>query len=377
MASHLFPGNYQAGGLLMRTGGDILAFGATGVDLFFVLSGFLITGILYDSLSDTAYFRRFYARRVLRIFPLYYGVLLVLLVLTPYLGIVWHGAQWALLLYLQNTNFTIPVWDLQLPHGLNLAHFWSLAVEEQFYLLWPLAVFLIRDRKRILGWCVAISACSIAWRLVLEFRGVSYPFINSGTLCRADSLLAGAALAMLIRGPEKETVLTWGRWLLLGAAVVLFIFFAAGGFFEHGSPGENEYIQICTALAYTFYALGSAGLIAWCLVPGSIASRVFGNLTLGWFGKYSYGIYVLHMVTLELFLTIFRGWLRPLTGNKALVDIGSGWLMFGLAILFAYASYNLYEKPFLRLKRYFEYDHAEQIPVGEPIQVKADLAAKT
>ena len=364
MASHLFPGNYEAGNRVTQAVGSIFSFGAKGVDLFFVLSGFLITGILYDSLADSGYFRRFYARRVLRIFPLYYGVILALIALTPLLGIVWHGVQWSLLFYMQNTALATPIWDFVLPHGLNLTHFWSLAVEEQFYLAWPLAVFLIRDRRRLLGWCLIVSVFSLGWRIMLAMRGVPYHFINCGTLCRLDSLLAGAALAMLIRGPDKEIVLSWGKKLFFGAAAVAAGLGAVEYLIAQSSRGTGHYSEIHLALSYSAYALASAGLIAWCLVPGSVATTIFENGVLRWFGKYSYGLYILHALAIKLLLDLFRGWFRHLTHSKPVVNLAGGLLILGLSVLMAYVSFQFYEQPFLRLKRYFNYDRPERIPVG-------------
>src|SRR6266702_4824953 len=177
MASHLFPGTTN--GLLLQVLGATLAFGATGVDLFFVLSGFLITGILFDSLSDSSFFRKFYARRTLRIFPLYYGVLITLFLLTPWLGLQWHRMNWALLFYLQNTNIAGPFYDFHMGNqGLSLDHFWSLAVEEQFYLIWPLAVFFIRDLKKLLWTCLALSCAALLLRFFLAFHHTIYHIIN-------------------------------------------------------------------------------------------------------------------------------------------------------------------------------------------------------
>src|SRR5271156_4679340 len=112
----------------------------SGVTLFFALSGFLITGILFDTLGSKRYFRTFFGRRVLRIFPLYYGVLLVLLLLTRPLHMDWHGQAYRLWTYTTNIPFTHD-WEENPSPYVNLIHFWSLAVEEQFYLIWPLVIF--------------------------------------------------------------------------------------------------------------------------------------------------------------------------------------------------------------------------------------------
>lgn len=134
ICSHAFESNYNSGGFLIRTIGHVLFYGFFGVDLFFVLSGFLITGILYDSVNDRGYFRKFYARRALRIFPLYYGVLAVCLLLTRPLHLHWGDMGWLLAFYLQNLH---PMKIMSFSPGapIGLFHFWSLAVEEQFYLV--------------------------------------------------------------------------------------------------------------------------------------------------------------------------------------------------------------------------------------------------
>jgi peptidoglycan/LPS O-acetylase OafA/YrhL len=129
-----------------------------GVDLFFVLSGFLITGILFDSLEDPHYFRNFYVRRALRIFPLFYGIFLLLLILTPLMHLAYHADMLFGALYIENLtrpwlvfNQTYPMQIVLLHHGSRstvaaLGHFWTLCVEEQFYLIWPAVVWFVRDR---------------------------------------------------------------------------------------------------------------------------------------------------------------------------------------------------------------------------------------
>lgn len=366
MASHLFPGNYPSGGLLIHWAAYTLMFGARGVDLFFVLSGFLITGILYDSLGDAGFFRKFYARRCLRIFPLYYGVLIVLFALTPWLHLEWHNMQWSLLFYMQNTNLVMPIWDFRLSHGLELAHFWSLAVEEQFYLMWPLAVFLIRDRRKLLATCATMSVISILWRFFLAYRDTPFHYINSGTLCRADSLLIGGALALLIRGRAKQVVIRSGPIVFLSAAVALIVLNLCALFAARQPRLAIGFNDLYLSVVYTFFAFGSSGLIAWCLQPGSLATRIFENSTLRWFGKYSYGLYVLHLVAIGFLLQVFRSWAAHFTSSKLLLVVASGLMVLPIAILAAYASFHLYEKQFLRLKRFFEYDRPESIPRAAP-----------
>ncbi len=147
--------------------------GWMGVDLFFVLSGFLITGILLDAKHGPHRFINFYMRRVLRIFPLYYGVLAFFLIFLPLLSVMLGGGpsflrsmvaeldpirvhQWRLWLYLQNFGGS---WKL-------FNHFWSLAVEEHFYLFWPAVIFFTSERGALRACCVAVVVaicCRLLW----------------------------------------------------------------------------------------------------------------------------------------------------------------------------------------------------------------------
>src|SRR5215472_4905523 len=135
MGSHFFAGTpHNRPERLLRM---MQGFGGTGVDLFFVLSGFLITGILYDSLHDSRFFRKFYARRALRILPLYYGVLATFAIIGLCERRSSSGELLSLALYLQNTSLIAqPIVVYAAPLFLPLGHFWSLAIEEQFYLVW-------------------------------------------------------------------------------------------------------------------------------------------------------------------------------------------------------------------------------------------------
>jgi peptidoglycan/LPS O-acetylase OafA/YrhL len=353
MGSHLFPGDPGSVKILRIIEG-VLAAGAKGVNVFFVLSGFLITGILVDTLGDSHFFLRFYARRCLRIFPLYYGTLLVLFLLTPVLHIHWHGELWSLAFYLQNTAIATPIYSFH-AGPVELVHFWSLAVEEQFYFFWPLLVFWLRDLRKLLWCCLSISIVAMALRTLLFLENVPFMPIHVNTLCHADTLLAGGALAILLRTSTRERVLRGGRWLFFGsvAALVLHSLLgsAAAVLFPISTLSQAAFFTSLDIL----WALLSAGLIAWALSP-SIAARFFEGKTVRFFGKYSYGLYVIHLIVFSASRTRLREWIAQMTTNKVIIVIGSGLLALGISILLAYASFNLYEKRFLRLKRFFHYD---------------------
>lgn len=356
MASHLFPGTLN--GPLLKSLGAVLTFGATGVDLFFVLSGFLITGILFDSLGDSGYFRKFYARRALRIFPLYYGVVLVFIALTPWLGIKWHGMNWALLFYLQNTNIAGPFYSFE-----YLGHFWSLAVEEQFYFLWPLIVFAVRDSKRLLWVCAMLSCVALSLRFRLAFHHTIYHIINRSTFTRMDSLLFGGAVALLLRSSYHDVVLRLARSVFLIAAALIgtlsFLQLFVSRRPEIVFPFDVTYL----AVRYTLLSVGYAALIAWCLREASVCRKIFEQPALCFFGKYSYGLYVFHFVALGFLLKTFKNWIGHFTSSKLAGVTGAGSMSFGVAVAAAFASYHLYEKRLLRLKRYFNYENA---PVESP-----------
>ncbi|MGD0648643.1 MAG: acyltransferase [Acidobacteriaceae bacterium] len=350
--SHLFPGTPHSS--FQGFVHNAFAFGATGVDLFFVLSGFLITGILYDSLPDPGFFRKFYARRVLRIFPLYYGVLAVFAVAALIFGLNFHHQLLSLALYLQNTNLIAqPIRDYLGPTYLPLPHFWSLAIEEQFYLVWPVTVFLLRTRQRLLVFCAAALLFCPFLRAFLLLHGVNYNIVNSNTLCRSDSLLAGAALALLFRSRLHDRVLRAAAWIFLAGAVSGVLLFHAS---SHG-PFFNTPTGYLIFLAFYFssIALASVGVIALSL-RSPLVSRLCTRHPMRWLGKYSYGIYVLHLILFFYLDDPLRHFFSThLTPDKGADILITGVLIFLLSLIAAYLSYHLYEKHFLRLKRYFDY----------------------
>ncbi|WP_158786907.1 acyltransferase [Granulicella sp. L46] len=349
---HAFESDYESRGFVYRVIGESLHYGNTGVDLFFVLSGFLITGILFDSLKDDGYFRKFYARRALRILPLYYGVLLVCLLLTYPLHLHWGSMGWLLLLYLQNLR---PEAIAEFAPGKHLAlyHFWSLAVEEQFYLVWPAVVFWVRTRSGLLRTMLIGSAGAVVVRVAMLLLGASTVAIHETTICRADSLLLGGVLALLYRSPDWQTVKRWAPWACMAAVAS----YGAMSSFSNAHFGRapTRSLLWSEGLSYTVLSIGFACLIAWSLMPGSVCSWIFQRGWLRFLGKYSYGLYVLHVLVLSALAIPLRMALLEATHNKAVAVVGAGLACFGISIVAAYASYHLYEKHFLKLKHHFDY----------------------
>lgn len=321
-----------------------------GVDLFFVLSGFLITGILVDTVGSRNFLANFYARRFLRIFPLYYGVLGVLLLFTPVLHFAWGPMFPMLLFYLQNTGIAVPLDNYRLAHGVNLNPYWSLAVEEQFYLLWPLIVFAVKDVGRLTKIALALSGLALILRLVLVRAGVSPWFVYCFSACRADALLLGGALALLLRSERsgiRGLVVRWAPWMG-GAAMTVLIPFALN---SYGLDWQRSPFLRTGGL--TLVALASCGVVAWTQREHS--GRFLSQPWLRFFGRYSYGIYMLHLLGFRTLYKWIEGQLLPLMRWWQMAAILSWLAAAALVIGAAVLSFKYYETPFLRLKRRFAY----------------------
>ncbi|MGC4048850.1 MAG: acyltransferase [Paludibaculum sp.] len=266
----------------------ILGLGWVGVQLFFVLSGFLITGILLDSRGSTNYFTGFWMRRILRIFPLYFAALAAFLFVFPTLVV--YGDK-----YLPNQADRIYYWmylnnwvplpaDGRLEH--ILGHFWSLAVEEQFYLVWPMVVWLLPAR-RLLRFCGVACLLVLAVRTACVCSGWDPAWIYRNTVLRSDALMLGAMAAVVVREAE------WADWVrprlktaLCGSASACLAVMAAG-------RGTHYLHPPILAAGLTVFAVAfTVGLTA--VVTGARGGGILEHPVLGWFGRYSYGMYVWH-----------------------------------------------------------------------------------
>ena len=359
---HLMLFNNNNGNRWMDALSQLQGLCGAGVDLFFVLSGFLITGILYDTLHGEHYFRNFYMRRFLRIFPLYYGFLFLLLALTPWLHVTWGGRQFVLLAYLQNTAIWFPVSGFHPSLVVDLNHFWSLAVEEQFYCVWPLVVFLVRDRKRLMQLALGLSACALALRIALATYSTALAsgIVHEWTLCRMDTLMLGGVLALWLRGDGSSIRSAERHRMLLAiffwAAVLLISVYAAihpRVAFGYGFFGATY--------GGTLLALAFAVLIFLSIQPGTLWNRFFSVAWLRSLGKYSYGMYVLHILVGYLLSTTIRKWLgtslriwlTPRLHSRPAAILVEFAVSVSVVYAAAWLSYNLYEVRFLRLKRRF------------------------
>jgi peptidoglycan/LPS O-acetylase OafA/YrhL len=323
-------------------------YGVWGVDLFFVLSGFLITGLLHDAKGSNRYFRDFYARRTLRIFPLYYGVLALLFVVLPLLPAPYPaglaesaGHQTWLWLYASNVYLAIHrAWAL--PY---VGHFWSLAVEEQFYLVWPIVVLCL-GRRSLLGICVLVTVSALVLRASLSLAGAGEIPQLVLTPCRFDALCVGGFVALALREVGLDAVAPKARRALAPlAGLVLLV--------SGWNAARGTFSNVLLPVRGTLIALTFGAFLATCLAADtrSVLSRALRSRVMCFLGTRSYGLYVFHGI-IAYGMGEHRGeldWLGTKIGSGAalLAEACAG---AGASILVAAASYELWEKPFLLLK---------------------------
>jgi peptidoglycan/LPS O-acetylase OafA/YrhL len=334
----------------------VLENGWAGVDLFFVLSGFLITGILVDAKGTRHYFRNFYARRLLRIFPLYYGFLAVLLLALLFSRIAHWDSDESLQqlraaqpwLWTYMANFWIAAQKQWSEWSEIVIPLWSLSVEEQFYLVWPLVVFCCSGRA-LIRICLGILIGAPLLRLVLTACGTNWFAIYTWTPTRADSLAAGALLALLMRRPDGALQL---RKICGYAGVIagLLLLAISPGFDPTRHPWLRDFL-------YSVLAIFFAALLFWSIDPASlfgIPGRFYQLRALRVIGGYSYGIYIFHLPLMYLSRSVLTRWHaydRDATSwPRALNLIALNVILTGVV---AVVSYHVYEKQFLRLKRWF------------------------
>ena len=321
------------------------SFAWVGVDLFFVLSGFLITGKLMESVGSAHYFRKFYAKRIKRILPLYFSVLLVFFIVIPQLFPSFVTSSWHALVdkqfyyWLLTANIDDAVHGF--PANVSLVHFWSLACEAQFYLAWPWVIYFLYRRLSLL--LAVLLFCVVGALLCRLYLGHFLNLLPVYTYvllpCRMDAFAIGAVVYL---AAQKQMLNKYVTGLALLAALLLL---SATGFSIMQQMPWHFGQPLVYHVGFTLNAL------FWgCVLGITLAGRknswkgLLESRPLVFAGKYSYGMYVLHLPVYFL--------LARLAGLAAGTE--KTLPMAGLALLVtcvcSWGSYHLLEKRFLTLK---------------------------
>jgi peptidoglycan/LPS O-acetylase OafA/YrhL len=315
--------------------------GWMGVDLFFVLSGFLISGILLDTKESPNYFKNFYARRILRIWPLYYCLLAFMFLVLPRVsaaeGVTIFAKSspwWAYPLFLQ--NFLLPLsTDAAGPLGVT----WSLAIEEQFYLVWPIIVRFLSRRQVAIVALVGIAASPV----LRYFLAAHHVHIYANFFCRLDGLMLGAFLAALVR--SKDFV----RERFVGVALAVLVVAAPLAVVMDLRHAEWIVFSFTSLAAGALVYLAMFWRQKWVQWP-------LANRFLLFTGTISYGLFLLHKIA-------FAG-----VDGLHVKYVQHPFVMLGVILLGSYllaiTSWNVLEQPFLRLKRFFELRRRTAAVVG-------------
>jgi peptidoglycan/LPS O-acetylase OafA/YrhL len=334
--------------------------GYLGVLAFFVLSGFLITPILVEmqgSLTGARFFINFYGRRSLRIFPLYYFYLLAMATLAG-LALVVDGLPRAIQQISSQIGYALTYsYDFfhasrSFTHSPLLTHFWSLAVEEQFYLVWPLVVFFV-PRQRLRAVLVALIVAGPFLRLAEAGMAASPlgSFLNQRSdvaiyvlpFSHLDAFAMGGYMALFARTPARSTVALYGA-MLVGVGVVTQRF-ATGA---TGAFGYAPYMADSWKSVWAYTGLNV--LFAWVLLlirDRLFLRRVMEHPALSYLGKISYGLYVYHFGVIWLVSLVVQHKLDAFPRLGRFIVI-TGCL--SITVVLSMISYRVLEMPFLRLK---------------------------
>ena len=324
--------------------------GWAGVSVFFTISGFLITEILINSKNSNSYFKSFYARRALRIFPIYYLYILLATLLFILIKRYFPNDFFYYLFYSPNilwvsSNFTS---DLQPV----MAHLWTLAIEEQFYIIWPAIIYFIPLRS-LSTTCSLMIAAALIYRMTNIYIGGCFYCTSILLPSQLDLLAFGGLLACFKNGliqNDKIKYLIKTSWIigLVGLTIIIFTVGVNNGNVLSGydllkSP-ENYQMNIFTGQIFFFLALIAVGLIKFCYeYKISFFHNMLSQPFLRKIGKLSYGLYLYHWPVILI--------VKHFINNKYLVAIIALIFSYGIALM----SFQLVERYFNNIKHKFQY----------------------
>jgi len=337
--------------------------GWSGVDLFFILSGYLITGILLSARTAANFLKVFYLRRMLRIFPIYYLSLALFFWGQPWLPDRFqfdhrHYSFEQLWYWFSISNLVTAFQPYLIA---PLTHYWTLAIEEQFYLVWPWIVGRTRDSSLLLISIAGVVMATLLRNLgIVQAYNLSHTnFVYRLTPFRVDSLLFGAILAITLRTKSRSPRMK--RWILGGFLTGLSLVAIAA----RGSSVDNPGTASMTRYGYTGFSIFYCSLLTACVLwSGTKApTAVFRWKALRELGTYSYCIYIIHPAVLGILNLSWGHFLhfKPLISSipySSQVAIG----LLGLPVCYglARASWLLIESPALKLKDRFKYQYARE-----------------
>lgn len=331
--------------------------GWLGVHLFFLLSGFLVTELLrrevltFGALNLGA----FYARRALRIWPLYYFALFVGFIVVPALAL-FPGNEWGglahrhlvaihfvpFVLFMGNLSTILSSW----PTSPVLSPLWSIAVEEQFYLVWPVLIALNPRPRALVRWLLALVVMGPVFRFAFRGLGLGAMTVSLNPFCLVDTFAFGALLSLTLGHVKAETLKKFRPLAAVGILLVPFALYCARGnrvFTWHGTWID------------TLFYVGLFSSLFTVLTTNGPASKILGSRPLAYLGKISYGLYVYHYFLMSL----VDKWVPAPASLMAWTVRLAGILC--LTVIVATLSYFLLEMPFLRWK-----DRFTRIPSRAP-----------
>ena len=332
------------------------------VPAFFVLSGYLIGGILYHTRNRKGFFKVFYFRRIMRVFPVYYITLTAIVLFFAFHRIHVDGYFWLHYLYIQNL---FPGYEARMKGPVGMTHFWSLAVEEQFYLLWPLIVWRFRDRTKLIWICSGLIATCCVLRLAAPLLPISVGDMSFMTFNRVDAVLLGVLFNLVSGTTLVQKCTPFAKWIVIGGALLT----AMLGFIKGEAWAMTTYAGKETWI--TLANITALAIVVAVLEEGSVLNKLCSQKWICVVGALSYSLYVYHLTYGPFFFLKVKNELAAHM-NRPLAAAVSAGLALCTTFALSYLTYLCVERPLMSLKdrvKYGEDQKRQPMPniIDEPV----------